>query len=370
VSDVFGWLGKGGDLLNEGADWADQATGINSAVSCATDPSVGGCEQAAGAVTMAVAAAFTDGTTEALEPAMGTIEESADGLAEDIESDLCEGGQSFSAGTKVLLASGAAIAIDTLRPGDRVLATNTKTGKTTAETVAAVLVHHDTDLYDLTVKTSHGTEVIDTTSSHLFWDPSLHYGWIPANHLKPGMHLKTPDGQTAVVVGGSTPAVRDGWMWDLTVPGNNDHDFYVQPGATAILVHNDNPKAWCGPFFGGVNLLNAAKARAEELSGALSAAARGRVTMAVGMGVDEQGALRTVIGTSEENGYLRPGVVLYEGENLADGFADAEINVLDYMDRNNIDPWVVGATRPICPACAAAIQDSGADPATPLRGAG
>jgi len=112
------------------------------------------------------------------------------------------------------------------------------------------LVHHDTDLYDLTVKTSHGTEVIDTTSSHLFWDPSLHYGWIPANHLKPGMHLKTPDGQTAVVVGGSTPAVRDGWMWDLTVPGNNDHDFYVIAGQSRdapVLVHNSD--VGCGPAY-------------------------------------------------------------------------------------------------------------------------
>jgi hypothetical protein len=30
-------------------------------------------------------------------------------------------------------------------------------------------------------------------------------------------------------MGGSTPADHDGWMWDLTVPGNNDHDFYVVP---------------------------------------------------------------------------------------------------------------------------------------------
>jgi tRNA(Arg) A34 adenosine deaminase TadA len=68
--------------------------------------------------------------------------------------------------------------------------------------------------------------------------PYLHYGWIPAKHLKPGMHLKTPDGQSAVVVSGSVPADHDGWMWDLTVPGNNDHDFYVAAGATAVLVHN------------------------------------------------------------------------------------------------------------------------------------
>jgi hypothetical protein len=68
--------------------------------------------------------------------------------------------------------------------------------------------------------------------------PSLDYGWIPANHLKKGEHLKTPDGTVAVADGGATPKVRDGWMWDLTVPGNNDHDFYVAVAATAVLVHN------------------------------------------------------------------------------------------------------------------------------------
>jgi len=59
------------------------------------------------------------------------------------------------------------------------------------------------------------------------------------------MRLKTPDGQPAVVVSGSVPAVHDGWMWDLTVPGNNDHDFYVVATATStpVLVHNTN----CGP---------------------------------------------------------------------------------------------------------------------------
>jgi hypothetical protein len=40
------------------------------------------------------------------------------------------------------------------------------------------------------------------------------------------------------VVGGSVPAVHQGWMWDLTVPGNNDHDFYVTSSATPVLVHN------------------------------------------------------------------------------------------------------------------------------------
>jgi hypothetical protein len=70
--------------------------------------------------------------------------------------------------------------------------------------------------------------------------------FIPAKQLKSGTHLRTPDGQSAIVVGGSVPAVHDGWMWDLTVPGNNDHDFYVVVSSAAVLVHNENQ---CGVEF-------------------------------------------------------------------------------------------------------------------------
>jgi hypothetical protein len=160
------------------------------------------------------------------------------------------GGSSFSASTQVLIPGGKTTPISQLKSGDTVLAEDTKTGKDQPEAVTAVLVHHDTDLYDLTVKTSTGTEVIHTTASHLFWDPSLNK-WLLASNLKPGEHLKTPDGTLATADGGTTPKVHDGWMWDLTVPGNNDHDFYVLPaqpegdhtyyavvGSTPILVHN------------------------------------------------------------------------------------------------------------------------------------
>jgi hypothetical protein len=40
------------------------------------------------------------------------------------------------------------------------------------------------------------------------------------------------------VLGGWTPKDAAGWMWDLTVPGNNDHDFYVDTIAAPVLVHN------------------------------------------------------------------------------------------------------------------------------------
>jgi Pretoxin HINT domain len=147
------------------------------------------------------------------------------------------GGMSFTAGTMVLLASGAAIPISQLKAGDKVLATNVKTGKTFAEPVTAVLVHHDTDRYDLTIKTAHGTAVIQTTSSHRFYDQTTSR-WTRAAALSYGDTLRTSDGTVVLAAGGYTPKNAAGWMWDLTVPGGGDHDFYIDVAATAVLVHN------------------------------------------------------------------------------------------------------------------------------------
>jgi YD repeat-containing protein len=128
-------------------------------------------------------------------------------------------------------------AIDTMAYDGDVLATNTKTGKTRAEKVTAVLLHHDTNRYDLTVKTSHGSAVIETTTTHLFWDGTSHR-WVKAAAPKYGDYLRTSDRATAAVLGGYVPADTSGWMWDLTVPGGDDHDFYIQTASTAVLVHN------------------------------------------------------------------------------------------------------------------------------------
>jgi filamentous hemagglutinin len=91
--------------------------------------------------------------------------------------------------------------------------------------------------------------------------------------------------------------------------------------------------------------------------------------MGVDEGVDASGATRTVIGTSEANGYLRPGVreTIRPGEEVAPGAGHAETSILDYMKANGISPGQVGAGRPICPACAAAIDDAGALPRGPLK---
>jgi hypothetical protein len=98
-----------------------------------------------------------------------------------------------------------------------VLATDTRTEKNRTETITAVLVHDDHDLYDLKVRAGGRTAVIGTTRNHLFWDPDSQR-WIKAAALKYGTHLRTPAGGTATALGGRAPADTTGWMWDLTIP--------------------------------------------------------------------------------------------------------------------------------------------------------
>ena len=191
-----------------------------------------------------LAVQFVPGVDEAVDAGL-LIEEGIEAgeAAEDAgaaEEELAAcGGESFTASTRVLLASGAAVPIAALKPGEKVLATDTKTGKTKAEAITRVLVHRDTDLYDLKITSKGRTSVIGTTSSHLFWIPGSHGGrWVKAGALTHGAHLRTPGGTTATVVTGWTPKTSTGWMWDLTV--TPDHDFYIKTATADVLVHNDS----------------------------------------------------------------------------------------------------------------------------------
>ena len=161
---------------------------------------------------------------------------------ENEEGNPAEDGESFTASTRVLLANGKTAPISSLRVGEKVLATST-TGRTQPETVMAVLIHHDKDLYNLKIKNHGKTAVIHATSYHLFWVPSTGNSghWVQAAQLKPGTRLRTPDSSdTATVIDGWYPQQSTGTMWDLTIPGNNDHDFYITTIAGPVLVHNSN----------------------------------------------------------------------------------------------------------------------------------
>jgi len=117
------------------------------------------------------------------------------------------------------------------------MATNTRTGKTSPEPATAVMVKRDTDRYNLTIRADGKGAVIGTTRNHLFWDVTTNK-WTKAEALKQGDHLRTPRGVTAMVLGGKAPKDPVGWMWDISVPGGNDHDFYIDTAIATVLVHN------------------------------------------------------------------------------------------------------------------------------------
>ena len=164
-----------------------------------------------------------------------------DAASEADEADTCAA-QSFSPDTQVVLASGATAPISTIAVGTKVLATNTKTGETSAKSVEAVWIDHDNDLMDVTVVSGGKPSTIHATQHHLFWDATREV-WVEADRLVPGDRLLSTGG-AVVTFDHSTfmPGAAD--MWDLTVA--RAHDFYVSDshsdlspaGAPTVLVHN------------------------------------------------------------------------------------------------------------------------------------
>jgi Pretoxin HINT domain len=141
---------------------------------------------------------------------------------------------SFRADTLVLMADGSKKPIGEIEVGDKVIATDPVTGKTSVREVTRLFTHIDDDLIDLVVLTDIGVETIHTTDHHRFWNDTTK-AWVEAKDLKSGERLLTSDGDVVTVgdlnrVPGSAP------MLDLTV--DTDHTFYVALTTTAVLVHN------------------------------------------------------------------------------------------------------------------------------------
>ena len=239
-SGKFSWSGLG-ETAAEGAVAGLVGDGLGEIAGAASGLLSSGADAAASAVSEGASGEVTQAAEE-------TAGEDAAQAGEDADPASCptEGGESFTAATRVLLASGKTVPISQLKAGDKVKAVDTTTGKAQVKTVQAVLVHYDTDLYDLTVKTARGTEAIDTTSNHLFWDPARHR-WVKAASLRVGERLLTANGTPATADGGHAPASHNGWMWDLTI--QDDHDFYVVPAqvqsadseGTYNVVSSDEP---------------------------------------------------------------------------------------------------------------------------------
>ncbi|MEV0453213.1 polymorphic toxin-type HINT domain-containing protein [Streptomyces sp. NPDC050600] len=162
---------------------------------------------------------------------------------------------SFVEGTQVLLADGTTKPIEDVRVGDKVVATDPKTGQTRVETVTAEikgqgLKHLVKVTIDIDGKAGKKTAQVTATDGHPFWVPELGV-WARATDLRPGQWLQTSSGtfvQVAAVERWTNPGTS---VYNLTV--SDLHTYYVLAGTTPILVHNCGEDTVWEPFRKGVD---------------------------------------------------------------------------------------------------------------------
>ncbi|MGC0422517.1 RHS repeat-associated core domain-containing protein [Embleya sp. AB8] len=142
---------------------------------------------------------------------------------------------SFPTDTRVLLADGTHKPIQDIKPGDKVLATDPASGRSTPrEVLKTFTTENDKDFADITVKTDQGNASLTATTNHPFWAPDLKQ-WVHAGNLAPGRWLQTSQGTWVQVDAVRTFHHRQR-TYDLTV--DIDHTYHVLAGSAPVLVHN------------------------------------------------------------------------------------------------------------------------------------
>ncbi|MFE6978877.1 polymorphic toxin-type HINT domain-containing protein [Streptomyces sp. NPDC057682] len=149
----------------------------------------------------------------------------------------CAVKHSFLAGTRVLLADGRTRAIEAVRPGDRVIATDPVSGRTVARRVErSITTYDDKHFTRLTVLAGGVPARLTATDTHPFWVKG-DAGWTDAGDLVRGDALRTETGGTLTVTGITRYTQRQ-TTYDLTVDGI--HTYYVGIGRANALVHNND----------------------------------------------------------------------------------------------------------------------------------
>ncbi len=153
---------------------------------------------------------------------------------------------SFDPATKVLMADGSTKAIQDIKVGDEVTATDPETGETTARKVTALHVNVDTELADITIVAEDGVEAtLKTTQNHPFWE-ATDGTWMDAGDLQPGDTLQGVSGANAAVAA-TVSRTGNTVMRDLTVA--DIHTYYVIAGNTPVLVHNSGGEPGPGQIY-------------------------------------------------------------------------------------------------------------------------
>ncbi|MET8545835.1 polymorphic toxin-type HINT domain-containing protein, partial [Kitasatospora sp. NPDC004799] len=142
---------------------------------------------------------------------------------------------SFPAGTRVLMADGSTRAIETVKVGDEVLATDPTTGVTGPRRVSdTIYTPDDGDFTDISLGAGRS---LTSTGHHPFWSENRKT-WTDAAALVAGDELRNPAGQPQ--------RIEDVRNWNTLQPAYNLtvaelHTYYVVAGDMPVLVHNASP---------------------------------------------------------------------------------------------------------------------------------
>jgi len=136
----------------------------------------------------------------------------------------------FVAGTMVLTAAGL-VAIENIKAGDKVIATNPETFEVAEKTVLETYVRETTELLHLTI----GGEVIKTTFDHPFYVKDV--GFVEAGKLQVGDKLLDSRGNV-LVVEEKKLEIADKPVKVYNFKVDDFHTYHV--GDNEVLVHNAN----------------------------------------------------------------------------------------------------------------------------------
>ncbi|MGA4979370.1 SpvB/TcaC N-terminal domain-containing protein [Streptomyces cinereoruber] len=233
-----GWYAAEGDYVNAGLSAASAIPGAGYAANAAKYGNKAlDATQAAKTANNAGDAATTAKAAETA-PVPKAADSPPAPKPADSGAGSCGTGNSFTPDTRVVMADGNDKAIEEVRVGDEVTATDPVTGETGPRTVTTLITGEgEKNLVEVTVTNpgGHPGKVV-ATDNHPFWAPELGK-WIYAKEIAPGMLLQTGNG-SYIQVSAVRAWTQQKRVYNLTV--DDLHTYYVLAGARSLLVHNCN----------------------------------------------------------------------------------------------------------------------------------